>query len=126
MRGGAALAAAGALALGACAHAPASREASAPQGEVGLASFYGRSFQGRRTASGARYDGQAMTCAHRWLPFGSTVRVTDLDTGRSVEVVVTDRGPHVRGRVVDVSFAAAETLGIVERGMARVRVVRVR
>ncbi len=122
----AALAAAAVLALGACAHAPPPREAPAPQGEVGLATFYGRSFQGQLTASGARYDRRAMTCAHRWLPFGSVVRVTDLETQRSVEVVVTDRGPHVRGRIVDLSLAAAEALGMVERGVARVRVMRLR
>jgi rare lipoprotein A len=126
VRKGAALAAASALALGACAHAPSLREAPVAQGEVGLASFYGRAFQGQLTASGARYDRRAMTCAHRWLPFGSVARVTDLDTQRSVEVVVIDRGPHVRGRIVDLSLAAAEALGIVERGVARVRVVRVR
>ncbi len=126
MRGSASLATAGVLALAACAHAPPPRERPAPRGEVGLASFYGRSFQGHRTASGARYDERAMTCAHRWFPFGTLVRVTDLETGHSVEVVVTDRGPHVQGRVVDLSLAAAESLGIVERGVARVRVVRVR
>ncbi len=112
------------MALGACA-APA-RERAGSAGEIGLASFYGSSFQGRRMASGARYDERAMTCAHRWLPFGTVVRVTDLRSGRSVEVVVTDRGPHVQGRVVDLSLAAAESLGIVEQGVARVRVERVR
>jgi rare lipoprotein A len=91
-----------------------------------MASYYGPSLDGRLTASGARYDPRAMTCAHRRLPFGSLVRVTDIETGRSVEVVVNDRGPHVPGRVVDLSAAAARALGIVERGVARVEVVRVR
>jgi rare lipoprotein A len=67
----------------------------------------------------------AMTCAHPGAPFGTRLRVTDLETRRSVVVTVTDRGPFVRGRVVDLSLAAARALGIVERGVARVRVERV-
>jgi rare lipoprotein A len=66
----------------------------------------------------------ALTCAHPSAPFGSRLRVTDLDSGRSVVVTVTDRGPFVRGRVVDLSLAAARRLGMVERGVARVRVER--
>jgi rare lipoprotein A len=89
---------------------------------VGLASFYGRRFQGRRTASGERYDVRRFTCAHRRLPFGTRLRVTALDTGRSVEVTVTDRGPYARGRVVDLSLAAARALGMVHEGVIRVRV----
>lgn len=108
-----------ALVLSACSHAPVGRSS---RSEIGLASFYAKSLHGRLTASGARYDSRAMTCAHRRLPFGSTIRVTDLDTQRSVEVVVNDRGPFVRGRVVDLSLAAAEDLGIVERGVARVQI----
>lgn len=118
----------------ACAHPavrPASpssadeREGAAPAGpEVGLASFYARSLQGRRTASGSRYDARAMTCAHRTHAFGTFLRVTDLETGRSVVVRVTDRGPFTAGRVVDLSWAAARRLGIVDRGVARVRVER--
>jgi rare lipoprotein A len=67
----------------------------------------------------------AMTCAHPSAPFGTRLRVTDLETGRSVVVTVTDRGPFVRGRVVDLSLAAARALRIVDRGVARVRVERV-
>ncbi|HEX9051656.1 MAG TPA: septal ring lytic transglycosylase RlpA family protein [Anaeromyxobacter sp.] len=126
-----------ALALAAaCAHGPrvepGPREEPRPPGEspgegglgpaVGLASFYGRRFHGHRTASGQRYDMRAFTCAHRTAPFGTRLRVTDLETGRSVVVIVNDRGPFVRGRVVDVSLAAARELGIVERGVARVRI----
>lgn len=136
-----------ALALAAaCAHAPPreapgpreEREAPQPPGQaeegaeergagpaVGLASFYGRKFHGRRTASGERYDMHAFTCAHRTAPFGTRLRVTDLETGRSVVVVVNDRGPFVRGRVVDVSLAAARALGMVSRGVTRVRIERV-
>lgn len=133
-------AAAGALALAlaaGCAHAPPpserdraaeARERSAPGGaraEVGLASFYADKFQGRRTASGARYDKRALTCAHREAPFGSRLRVTELESGRSVVVTVNDRGPFGRGRVVDLSRAAARKLKMIQRGMVRVRVERV-
>jgi rare lipoprotein A len=107
---------------------PGRADEQAEEGEVGpavgLASFYGRRFHGRRTASGDRYDMHAFTCAHRTAPFGTRLRVTELETGRSVVVVVNDRGPFVRGRVVDVSLAAARALGIVGRGIARVRIER--
>jgi rare lipoprotein A len=89
-----------------------------------VASFYGERFHGRTTASGARYDMHALTCAHPSAPFGARLRVTDLESGRSVVVTVTDRGPFVRGRIVDLSLAAARRLGMVERGVARVRVER--
>ena len=91
---------------------------------MGFASYYGAEFQGRRTASGARYDAHALTCAHPTAPFGARLRVTDLETGRSVVVTVNDRGPYVQGRVVDLSLAAARKLGMVDRGLARVRVER--
>jgi rare lipoprotein A len=110
----------------ACAHAPPPAEPAhrpAP-GEVGLASYYGTEFHGRRTASGARYDERALTCAHPTAPFGTRLRVTDLETGRSVVVTVNDRGPYAKGRVVDLSLAAARKLGMVERGLVRVRVER--
>lgn len=93
--------------------------------ETGLASFYAHRFHGRRTASGVRYDMHAMTCAHPTAPFGARLKVTELESGRSVIVVVNDRGPFARGRVVDLSFAAAKRLGIVKRGLARVTVERV-
>ena len=102
--------------------APEAREATGSV--VGLASFYGRRFNGRRTASGEPYDAHRLTCAHPTAPFGTRLRVTDLETGRSVVVTVNDRGPFVRGRVVDVSLAAARALGMVARGVARVRVER--
>jgi rare lipoprotein A len=92
---------------------------------VGLASYYAHGLQGRRTASGERYDRHALTCAHPTAPFGTRLRVTDLETGRSVVVTVNDRGPFAKGRVVDVSFAAAKRLGMVERGLVKVRVERV-
>jgi rare lipoprotein A len=114
-----------ALLAAACAHAPPPRE-EVSRGEIGVASYYGGEFQGRRTASGARYDQHALTCAHPRLPFGTRLRVTDLETGRSVEVTVNDRGPYAPGRIVDLSLAAARKLGIVQRGLARVRVERAR
>jgi rare lipoprotein A len=94
----------------------------APQTQVGLASFYSRKLQGRRTANGERYDGRALTAAHRTARFGTRLRVTELAGGRSVVVRVNDRGPFVRGRVVDLSLAAARALGMVHRGVAQVRV----
>ncbi|HSN89651.1 MAG TPA: septal ring lytic transglycosylase RlpA family protein [Anaeromyxobacteraceae bacterium] len=93
--------------------------------EEGLASYYARRFHGRRTASGERHDMNAMTCAHRTAPFGARLRVRDVATGRSVVVRVNDRGPFLRGRVVDLSWAAAREIGLLGRGLARVRVERV-
>jgi rare lipoprotein A len=91
--------------------------------EDGLASWYGVEEAGRATASGEIMDPERKTAAHRTLPFGSLVRVTDLETGRSVEVIVNDRGPHVDGRVIDLSFAAAREIGLVDRGIAPVRIL---
>jgi len=82
----------------------------------GTASYYGRKFHGRRTASGEAFDMGAMTAAHRSLPFGSLVRVTNPANGKSVTVRINDRGPFSRGRVIDVSRAAAEELGLIARG----------
>jgi rare lipoprotein A len=93
---------------------------AATSGEAnGMASFY--RMHGRRTASGERVDMAALTAAHPTLPFGTKVRVTDVSTGRSVTVRVNDRGPFVRGRVIDVSYAAAQSLGMVGRGVAKVK-----
>ena len=84
--------------------------------ERGIASWYGGYFHGRPTASGAIYDQFKMTAAHRRLPLGSVARVTNAENGREVEVVINDRGPFIRGRIIDLSYAAAERLGSVERG----------
>jgi rare lipoprotein A len=84
----------------------------------GVASFYS---EGTRTASGEQFDPNALTAAHPNLPFGTKLRVTDVDTGRSVVVRVNDRGPFVPGRVVDISHSAAATLGIIGRGTAKVK-----
>ncbi len=87
----------------------------------GVASYYGRRFHGRRTANGERFDMNQLTAAHRTLPFGSRVRVTNPRTGRSVVVRINDRGPFVRGRHIDLSRRAAEEIGIIRRGHADVR-----
>ena len=86
----------------------------------GIASYYGKRFAGRPTASGERFDPQQYTAAHRTLPFGSKVRVTNPSTGKSVVVRINDRGPFVKGRTIDVSRRAAEDLGIVSAGHGRV------
>jgi rare lipoprotein A len=90
--------------------------------EVGWASWYGKDFHGRRTASGAVYDMYQLTAAHQTLPLGTAVMVTHLNSGKSVMVTVNDRGPFVKGRIIDLSYAAAQALGMVEEGVARVRV----
>ena len=90
----------------------------APNALHGLASFY---VEGSETASGEKLDGHKLTAAHRTLPFGTRVRVTNLTNGRSVTVRINDRGPFVPGRVVDVSYIAAETLGITDKGIAKVK-----
>lgn len=84
----------------------------------GLASFY---TEGSQTASGEKFDLRELTAAHRSLPFGMRVRVTNVANGRSVTVRINDRGPFVPGRVVDVSYSAAERLGIMERGITKVK-----
>jgi rare lipoprotein A len=90
--------------------------------ERGGASFYGARHQGKRTASGERFDQAELTAAHRRLPFGTRVQVTNLANQRSVVVRVNDRGPHKRSRLIDLSRAAAEQLGMIGSGTAQVRV----
>jgi len=125
---------AGPLLFGGCASAPRFvRSSPAPQPaahhetapvdvsqyrETGEASFYGKEFNGRPTASGERFDMHALTAAHRTLPFGTRVRVTNLANGKSVIVRINDRGPHVRARIIDLSYGAARAIGI--SGAARV------
>ncbi|WP_168790749.1 septal ring lytic transglycosylase RlpA family protein [Paraburkholderia aromaticivorans] len=93
--------------------------------QTGMASWYGKQFNGRRTASGERYDMHAFTAAHRTLPLGACVRVTALGGARSVIVRINDRGPFVRGRIIDLSYAAAQALGFGSAGKAQVTVERV-
>lgn len=95
--------------------------------ERGYASWYGDGFHGRPTASGEIYDQNKMTAAHRGLPLGSVVRVINAENGRAVEVMINDRGPFVNGRIIDLSLAAAERVGMVEVGTSPVwlEVVRI-
>jgi rare lipoprotein A len=86
--------------------------------QSGQASWYGPGFQGRRTASGERFNTQDLTAAHRTLPFGTKVRVTNTKTGQSVVVRINDRGPYAHGRVIDLSRASAQSIGI--DGLAQV------
>lgn len=88
---------------------------------TGMASYVTSRYDGRITASGARYDERQLTAAHRTLPFGARVRVTNLANGRSVVVTIVDRGPFRSGRVIDVSKRVASELGFVREGLARVR-----
>lgn len=90
--------------------------------EVGLASWYGPGFHGKRTSSGERYDMHAMTAAHKTLPIPARVRVTNLDNGKSLILRVNDRGPFHKGRIIDLSKTAAKKLGVLAKGTARVRV----
>ncbi|NMZ74584.1 septal ring lytic transglycosylase RlpA family protein [Pseudomonas nitroreducens] len=87
----------------------------------GTASYYGKAHHGKRTASGERFNQNALTAAHRTLAFGTRVKVTNLDNGRSVVVRINDRGPFGRGRIIDVSKATAEQLNMLRSGTARVR-----
>jgi len=89
--------------------------------EEGMASWYGAPFDGRRTSSGEVYDMHAFTAAHRTLPFGAVVRVTNLRNGEQTEVRVNDRGPFVSNRIIDLSYSAAQAIGMVGPGTAQVR-----
>ena len=95
--------------------------ASASGAQEGAASYYADSLNGNKTASGEPYDKNAMTAAHRSLPFGTTVKVTYLKTGKSVEVVINDRGPYAKDRIIDLSSAAAEKIGLTDAGHGKVR-----
>lgn len=90
--------------------------------EIGTASWYGPGFHGNRTSSGEVYDQNDLTAAHQTLPLGTRVVVTNLESGRAVEVRINDRGPFVKGRSIDLSYAAARALGMVGPGTARVRI----
>lgn len=94
---------------------------ASPTSQEGLASVYAKHFNGHITASGDRYDGRALTAAHRTLPLGTLIRVTNLENGKSVRVHINDRGPHVRGRILDLSSSAAAALGF-STGVARVKI----
>lgn len=90
--------------------------------QVTRASWYGNEFRGRQTADGSRFDPRRLTAAHPTLRLGSKVRVTELSSGKSVVVLINDRGPYIRGRGIDLSRAAARSLGMIDRGVARVAI----
>ena len=92
----------------------------------GKASYYAKSWTGRRTSNGERLHHDSMTCAHKTLPFGTLLKVTNLLNGKQVVVRVTDRGPYVKGRIVDLSWGAAKAIGMLSQGIAPVSVERVR
>lgn len=89
--------------------------------ETGMASWYGPNFHGKNTANGEVYDQDGLTAAHKTLPFNTVVRVTNLDNGRQVTVRINDRGPYARGRIIDLSRAAAREVDMIGTGTARVR-----
>jgi rare lipoprotein A len=105
---------------GSCAIAAIASSAPLQPVQTGLASVYSEHLNGEKTASGERYHSAGLTAAHRTLPLGAEIRVTNLDNGKSVQVRVNDRGPHVQGRIVDLSSRAAAALGM-RTGVARVR-----
>ncbi|MEO6462411.1 MAG: septal ring lytic transglycosylase RlpA family protein [Candidatus Eisenbacteria bacterium] len=104
-----------------CSHGPRPDAVVPGSAQSGVASYYGSKFEGRRTANGERYRGGEFSAAHKSLPFGTRIRVTHLRSGRTVECRVNDRGPFKKGRIVDLSRRAAEALGIVSDGLAKVR-----
>ena len=110
------------VAATACGGRPAPTTVPQPHTERGLASWYGKPFHGRTTASGERYDMHALTAAHRTLDFGTRVRVERPGRGGAVIVRINDRGPFVDGRIIDLSRAAAKKLGMIEAGVAEVRI----
>ena len=130
----------GAILLAGCAHkkqarrtppppAPARAPSSAPKPghtETGVASWYGHPYHGRRAANGEVYDMEKLTAAHCTLPFDTWLRVVNLGNGKSVEVRITDRGPFIEGRIIDLSHAAARAIDMIGPGIARVRVQVIR
>ena len=103
-------------------HVPTQVDEAPAWTQNGKVSWYGPGFHGRQTANGEIFDTNEMTMAHRSLAFGSKVRVTNLDNGRSIVVRVNDRGPYVGGRIADLSHAAASRLGFVEDGVVHARI----
>jgi rare lipoprotein A len=104
---------------------PVPKLSPAPVSERGKASFYGGSFHGRKTSSGEIYDQNSLTAAHRTLRMGTTVRVKNLRNGREVTVRINNRGPHIRGRIIDLSTRAARELRMVDAGIVPVEITTV-
>jgi len=110
--------------LNSCSFSPVKAEEKAQVGmvEIGIASWYGAEFHGRRTSNGEIYDMYQLTAAHRSFPFGTIVRVTNLGNGKIVMVRINNRGPFIKRRIIDLSYAAAVQLDMVEQGIAEVRI----
>ncbi len=104
--------------------APASAEYQKTFQQHGKASYYARRLHGQKTASGEVLDNSRLVASHKTLPLGSRVRVTNLRNNRSVTVRITDRGPYARGRIIDLSQAAASQIGLLQAGVAQVQLVR--
>ena len=125
-----------AILLAGCAHKKHARPTPRPpapsaapqlgQTETGMASWYGHPYHGRRAANGEIYDMEKLTAAHRTLPFDTWLRVVNLDNSKTVEVRITDRGPFVEGRIIDLSHAAARAIDMIGPGIARVRLEVIR
>ncbi|RMF10309.1 MAG: septal ring lytic transglycosylase RlpA family protein [Candidatus Neomarinimicrobiota bacterium] len=104
---------------------PARKESSPIRSKkvmTGISSYYGKDFHGKLTANGEVFDMYGLTAAHKTLPLNTVVRVTNLDNGKSVILRINDRGPYVKGRILDCSYGAAKKLGFVQQGTARVRI----
>ncbi len=91
---------------------------------IGIASYYGKEFHGRKTANGETFDMNAMTAAHRTLPFGTMVRVTNLANDQSVTVRINDRGPFIKGRIIDLSYGAAKSIDLLSIGQVRLDIIK--
>jgi rare lipoprotein A len=100
----------------------AATHAATVREQIGTASWYGRGFHGRTTANGERFNQYQLTAAHRTLPLGTIADVVNMENGKTVRVRINDRGPYIGERVIDLSLAAARRLGMIEQGLARVRV----
>ncbi|PTT02829.1 septal ring lytic transglycosylase RlpA family lipoprotein [Pedobacter sp. HMWF019] len=98
------------------------QEESKANTKTGMATYYARRFEGRRTTSGKRYRRHKLTAAHRTLPFGTIVTVTNLSNGKSVDVEITDRGPFTKRYIIDISEAAAKALGFFRKGQSKVEI----
>lgn len=94
--------------------------------QYGKASYYGDEFHGRKTASGEIFNKWDYTCAHKTLPFGSKVKVTNLKNNKSVIVKINDRGPFVKGRIIDLSYAAAKKIGMIRYGVVKVKIEKLK
>ena len=112
--------------LSSCASTPHVDYTPEQRGNYVVASWYGKQFNGKLTASGNKFNMYAMTCAHKTLQFGSKLRVTNPDNNKSVIVTVNDRGPFIRGRDLDLSYGAAKKIGIVRKGVARVKMEHIK